>query len=73
MYKCCIFCFPGPGGKTLGIVLGVVLAFALLIIAGLLYRFKCRQMAIRTIRKEYKQMEQISSQFRKTTPFFIDP
>ena len=41
--------------KTLGIVLGVVLAIALLIIAGLLYRFKCRQMAIRAIRKEYKQ------------------
>ena len=29
-----------------------MLAIALLIIAGLLYRFKCRQIAIRTTRKE---------------------
>ncbi|CAH3045728.1 unnamed protein product [Pocillopora meandrina] len=45
----------GPGGKKLGIVLGIALPIALLIIARLLYHFIRRQMAIRTTRNEYTQ------------------
>ena len=39
----CIFYFPGPGGKTVGLVLGVLLLIAFVITAGLLYYFKCRK------------------------------
>ena len=35
--------FPGPGGKTVGLVLGFLLLIAFVITAGLLYYFKCRK------------------------------
>ena len=39
----CWLYFPGPGGKTVGIVLGVLLPIAFVITAGLFYYFKCRK------------------------------